>query len=174
MKLKKYIIGILTTFFLVFILLISQGNIGVSKANIEKEARKAHKIPEDWITAKDVNNYLGALLFYSEDLSNFTFSIYTNNEGLSFGYFYCLGGGIPESSEGISKITSNGHGDMFLSLNNVKVSRIEINDGENIKEILIEDTKPFVVIIPENSREIKFYDIDGNSISDNLIIDRTL
>lgn len=56
MKFKKYIIGILTTFFLVFILLISQGNIGVSKANIEKDARKAHKIPEEWITAKDVNN----------------------------------------------------------------------------------------------------------------------
>lgn len=174
MKFKKYIIGVLITFFMVFMLLISQGVIGVSKANIEKEARKAHKIPEDWITVKDVNNYLGALLFYSEDLSNFTFSIYTNNEGLSFGYFFRLGGGIPEISDGISKITSNGHGDMFLSLNNVQVSRIEINEGGNIKEILIEDTKPFVVIIPEESSEIRFYNIDGNLISDNLIIDRTL
>lgn len=174
MKLKKYIIGILTAFFMIFLLLISQGNIGVSKGNIEKDARKAHKIPEEWITAKDVNNYLGALLFYSEDLSNFTFSIYTNNEGLSFGYFFRLGGGIKEISDGISKITSNGYGDIFLSLNNVQVSRIEINDGENIKEILIEDTKPFVVIIPEDSREIRFYDIEGHSISDNLIIERKL
>lgn len=174
MKFKKYIIGVLITFFMVFMLLISKGVIGVSKANIEKEARKAHKIPEEWITAKDVNKYLGALLFYSEDLDNFTFSIYANNEGLSFGYFFRLGGGIPEISDGISKIASNGHGDIFLSLNKVQVSRIEINDGESIKEILIEDTKPFVVIIPEDSREIRFYDIEGHLISDNIIIEREL
>lgn len=174
MKFKKYIIRISWAVFLVFMILISQGNIGVSKKNIEKDARKAHKIPEEWIIAKDVNNYFGALLFYSEDLSNFTFSIYQNREGLSFGYFFRSGGALPGISDGILKVTSNVHEDIFLSLNKLKVARIEINDGEYTKEILIENTKPFTVIIPENIEEIKFYTIDGDSISDNFIIETKL
>lgn len=52
MKVKKYIIGILSTFFLGLIILISEGNIGVSKDNIEKDARKEHRIPKEWITSK--------------------------------------------------------------------------------------------------------------------------
>ena len=140
MKLKKYITTISIVIFLTFIILISQSKIGVLKDNIEKDARKAHKIPEEWITAKDVNNNLGSLLFYSEDLSNFTFSIYQNKPGLSFGYFFRLGGGLPEISE----------------------------------EILIESTKPFAVIISENSGEIKFYNIDGHPIPYDLVIERTL
>ena len=173
MKFKKYIIGILSTFFLLFMLVISQENIGVSKNNMENDARKGHEIPEEWLTEKDVNNYLGALLFYSEDLSDFTFSIYQNRPGLSFGYFFRLGGGAPEISDGILKVNSNGYGDIFLSLNKVQVSRIEIYDGENRKEILIENIKPFVVIIPANSGEIKFYDIDGYLISNNIIREQT-
>ena len=82
MKLKKYITTISIMIFLTFIILISQSKIGVLKDNIEKDARKAHKIPEEWITAKDVNNNLGSLLFYSEDLSNFSFSIYQIKPGL--------------------------------------------------------------------------------------------
>ena len=174
MKLKKYITTISIMIFLTFIILISQSKIGVLKDNIEKDARKAHKIPEEWITAKDVNNNLGSLLFYSEDLSNFTFSIYQNKPGLSFGYFFRLGGGLPEISEEILKVTSTSNGDIFLSLNKVEVSRIEIDNGTNTKEILIESTKPFTVIIPENSGEIKFYNIDGHPIPYDLVIERTL
>lgn len=174
MRLKKYIIRILCAIFFVFIILINQGNIGVSKNNIEKDARKSHKIPEEWIIAKDANNYFGALLFYSEDLSNYTFSIYQNKEGISFGYFFRLGGRLPEISDEILKVTSNGQGDILLSLNKLQVARIEISDGEYTKEILIENTKPFTVIIPENIEEIKFYTTDGQWISDNFIIEQTL
>ncbi|MDV4152010.1 hypothetical protein R0131_14370 [Clostridium sp. AL.422] len=174
MKFKKYIVGILCVFFLVFMILIGRGNIGVSKNNIEKDARKAHRIPEKWITANDVNNNLGVLLFYSEDLSKFTFSIYQNKQGLSFGYTFRSGGALPEISDEILKVTSNGHGEIFLSLNKMGVSRIEIYDGEHTKEILIEDNKPFTVIIPENSGEIKFYNIDGHSLPENIVKERPL
>lgn len=174
MRFKKYIIRILGIFLMVFIILTSQGNIGLSKDNIEKDARKAHKIPEEWITAKDINNHFGALLFYSEDLSNFTFSIYQNRPGLSFGYFFRLGGGTPEISDGILKVSTNGKGDIFLSLNKIQVSRIEIDNGTHTKEILIENTKPFTVTISENIEKVKFYDIDGHSIPDNLVIENQL
>lgn len=174
MKFKKYIITILSIFFLVLIVLISQGNIGVSKDNTEEDARKAHRIPEEWITAKDINDDFGALLFYSEDLSKYTFSIYQNRPGLSLGYFFRLGGGLPGISDEILKVTSNGQGYIFLSLNKMHVSRIEIDNGIHTKEILIENTKPFTVIISENSDEIKFYDIDEHLIPNEFIIESPL
>lgn len=46
MRFKKYIIEILSALFLIFIILKSQGNIGVLKDSIEKDARKQHNIPE--------------------------------------------------------------------------------------------------------------------------------
>ena len=174
MRFKKYIIGILSIFFLVFIILKSQGNIGVSKNNVEKDARKGQKIPEEWITAKDIDNHFGGLLFYSEDLNNFTFSIYQNRPRVSVGYFFRLGGSLPGISDGILKVTTNGEEDIFLSLNRVQISRIEINNGINTKEILIENNKPFTVIIPKNSGEIKFYDIDAHLIPDSIVTETTL
>ena len=87
MKTKKYIM-IMSILILIFITLMSQGNIGVSKYNMEKDARKSQKIQEDWLTAKYINDDFGAFLFYSKDLSEYTFSIYQNRSGFSFGYFF--------------------------------------------------------------------------------------
>lgn len=174
MRFKKYIIGILSALFLIFIILKSQGNIGVLKDSIEKDARKQQNIPEEWITVKDISNNFGALLFYQEDLNNFTFSIYVNRSGLSFGYNFRSGGSLLGISDGVLKITTNTKEDIFLSLNRIQISKIEINNGINTKEILLENNKPFTVIIPENSGEIKFYDTYGDLITDSLIIETTL
>ena len=174
MNLKKYIIWMLSVVTIIFLILISQGNIGVSQDNIENDARKSQKIQEEWITAKYFNDDFGALLFYSEDLSNFTFSIYQNRPGFSFGYFFRSGGGLPGVSDDILKVTSNGQGNIFLSLNKMQVARIEIDNGSQIKEIEIENTKPFTVIIPENSGEIHFYDIYENLIPNKFIIEFSL
>lgn len=174
MKFKKYIIGILSVIFLIFIILKIQGNIGVLKDSIEKDARKQQNIPEEWSIAKDISKNFGALLFYQEDLNNFTFSIYVNRSGLSFGYSFRSGGSLLGISDGILKITTNTKEDIFLSLNRMQISKIEINNGINTKEILLENNKPFTVIIPENSGEIKFYDTYGHLITDSLIIETTL
>lgn len=160
MKIKKYIICIV-----VILILISKCNIGVSKNNIENEARKSQKIKDDWITTSCINDEFGAFLFYSEDLSQHTFSIYSKRDGLSFGYFFINGGSLPEISENISRFTYEGKGDVFLSLNNMKVAKIEIyNDLQPSKIIPIDSDKPFSIIIPENVGEIRIYDINGDLI----------
>lgn len=43
----------------------------------------------------------------------------------------------------------------------MNVSRIEIdNDLQEVEQILIEHNRPFTVIIPANSGEISFYDVE--------------
>lgn len=56
----------------------------------------------------------------------------------------------------------------------MQVARIEMDNGSQIKEIAIENTKPFTVIIPENSGEIHFYDIYENLIPNKFIIEFSL
>ena len=166
MKAKKYIIGIMSVLILIFIALISQGNIGVSKDNMEKDARKSQRIQEDWLTAKYINDDFGAFLFYSKDLSDYTFSIYKNRPGFSFGYFFYSGGSLPKISDNILQLNSNNQGSIFLSLNKMNVSKIEIDNGsKEVEQIPIEHNKPFTVIIPEASEEVSFYDVNGNLIS---------
>ncbi len=104
-------------------------------------------------------------LFYNEDLSEYTFSIYENRYGFSFGYFYCYGGGLLGISDSIRRFDYDGKGSIFLSLNKVKVARIEIDNGVQQPEVIaVDPEKPFSVIIPEDSGEIRVYDIEGNSI----------
>ena len=95
------------------------------------------------------------MLFYSEDLSDYTFSIYGNSPGFSLGYFYGSGGGLYGISENISKISTNGRGKIFLSLNRMEVARIEIDNRVYIKEISIDSTKTFTMIIQDNSGSLK-------------------
>ena len=79
---------------------------------------------------------------------------------------------MPGISDGVEQINSS-EGNILLSLNKLKVSRIEVDNGlQDMEEILIEDNKPFVVLIPEESEKISFYDSDGKLISnDDIIVD---
>ncbi|CAG9706863.1 MULTISPECIES: hypothetical protein [Clostridium] len=170
MKTKKYIM-IMSILILIFITLMSQGNIGVSKYNMEKDARKSQKIQEDWLTAKYINDDFGAFLFYSKDLSEYTFSIYQNRSGFSFGYFFYSGGSVSKISDDIVQFNSNDQGSIFLSLNKMNVSKIEIDNGlQEVEHIPIEPNKPFTVIIPKDSGEIRFYDVKASLISYERIV----
>lgn len=172
MKIKKHIFGVFILFLFIFFVLSRQSLIGVSKSRIEEDARKSQKIEEEWSLVEYINDDITAFIFYPEDLSTHTFSIYRNRPGLSFGYFFINGGGLPRISNGIEQINSS-EGNILLSLNKLKVSRIEVDNGlQDIEEILIEDNKPFVLVIPEGSEKISFYDSDGKLISnDDIVVD---
>lgn len=174
MKLKKYIIGTVSALTLMFISLINQNTIGLSKGNLESDSRKYQNIKEDWATSKYINDDFGVLLFYSDDLTNHTFSLYRNRPGLSFGYFFRLGGALPELPDDILKIDSNGQGNIYASLNKMQVSKIEITNGVHTKEISIENNKPFTIVIPEEDGVAQFYDIDGNLIPNQSIVEKPL
>ena len=52
----------------------------------------------------------------------------------------------------------------FISLNNQKVNHLEIDDGDLIKTIDIDSSKPFAIVLPVNAGSLTFYDVDGTVI----------
>lgn len=103
------------------------------------------------------------MLFYDENLSNYVFSIYENRKGLSFGYFFRSGGSANVENEGIAEYKAEGHQEKaYLSMNKQQVVKIAIGNGNTVKIINIDHTKPFAVILPVGLGAIKIYDIEGN------------
>ncbi len=53
----------------------------------------------------------------------------------------------------------------LLSMNEDKVSRIEVDNSDTDTVIDIDPTKPFVVVVPVNSGEITMYNSLGDVVS---------
>jgi len=49
-------------------------------------------------------------------------------------------------------------------MNQIQVCRVEIDNGEYVDRMIIDDEKPFVLIYPSNAGNIEFFDIDGNRV----------
>ncbi|EHQ90977.1 hypothetical protein [Desulfosporosinus youngiae] len=146
-----------------FLSLYFNNAIGTPKSKIEKDARISHKIDPSWQVAKSTTDTLSAMLFYDENLSRYTFSIYENREGLSFGYFFRSGGSANVENEGIAEYKAQGRQEkVYLSMNKQQVIKIEIANGNTVEIIDIDHTKPFAVVLPVGLGAIKICDIDGN------------
>lgn len=49
-------------------------------------------------------------------------------------------------------------------MNTQAVTRLEIDDGNNIREIIVDSNKPFAIVLPLNSGIVSFYDVNGNVV----------
>jgi len=149
---------------ILFLILYYDNDFGTTKSNIEKEARISQYIDDSWIVEKSTTVAMSAMLFYNENLSDYTFSIYVNRAGLSFGYFFRGGGSISAENEGIAEYKVEGYNEnAYLSMNRQQVAKIEIDNGNTIKIIDIDYIKPFAIILPDGIG-IKFYNIDGDIV----------
>ena len=165
MKIKEKILGIIFVSVYIYLILINQELIGYSKNSMERNARKSQQIDKEWAVAKSINDDLGAFLFYSDDLTNFTYSIYRTRNGASIGYFFINGGRIGGISDDFCIFEDRDNGDIILSLNKINISRIEIKDGlENVKTVEVDPNNPFSIIIPKNIIEISVYDTNNELI----------
>jgi hypothetical protein len=165
---KSYIISAICLLLLVIFACFSVSTIGVIGDNLERDARKSQKIDDSWQVSKSVTDILGALLCYAEHLNDFTYSIYVNREGLSFGYFFCSGGSTIDIFEGI-RAFNYGNSMALISINKVNVARIECVSENSQKQgavYTVEPGKPFAIAIPitNSNMTIKIYDQDGNEI----------
>ena len=161
-KMLKYA-GVFVAFIIISVLALYLNNdIGINKANIEKDARKSQKISDNWQVVKDTTEIMSAMIFYDESLSNHTFSVYVNRPGLSLGYFFLGGGSL---QEGITEFFIDGYSERaFISMNNQHVRKVEIGNGNSIKKIEIDSTKPFAFILPANIGAVTIYDINDNVV----------
>lgn len=164
-KVMKCTGAIVAIILIAVLVLYFNNDIGISKANIEKDARASQKITDDWQVAKETTETISAMIFYSDDLDDHTYSIYVNRPGLSFGYFFRGGGSVSETEQGVAEFYIEGYNESaFVSMNKQQVSRVEIDNGNSIKTIEIDSEKPFAFILPINAGSVTIYDISGNII----------
>ncbi len=172
---KKFMIPIIFVFVVIFMVtftLYFTNHIGISKSRIEKDARASQAISEDWDVAKETTETMSAMIFYSNDFNDYTYSIYIKKPGLYFGYFFRLGGSEFNIERGVAKISIEGHKEYaFISMNKQQINKVDIDDGNSIKFIEFDSKKPFVFILPDNTKKVTLYDINGNVIDEFLIED---
>lgn len=161
----KYLGIFLGLLMIMFVILYFNNDIGINKTNIEREALISQKIPTDWEVCKDETESLVSMLFYDNKLENHIFSIYVNRKGLSFGYFFREGGSLGGMIDNVVEFNIEGFNEkIYMSTNKNEVCKIELNDGNTIKVIDIDSTKPFTVILPTNLGTVTIYDVNGNSV----------
>lgn len=158
-------LGVLVIVLLAFVIIWNANIIGVAAGSLEKDAREEQNIANDWEMAQAINDNLCAMLFYDVETRDCTYSIYMKKEGTAYGYFFSQGGKDAYISESVRGMIFDDVGIALLSMNEDKVSRIEVADGSEKKTIEIDPIKPFVVVIPVNSGEITMYDSLGNVVS---------
>lgn len=140
------------------------GVFGVTKSGLEKNAREAMKVDNMWENAQAVNEDLSAILFYSPGRENYTYAIYLNRDGFSFGYFLRESGMGPYIEEGVQEIIYEDKGIALLSMNVDGISRIVSDNGT----IQVNPEEPFVAVFPADCGKITLYDADGNIVEGKL------
>lgn len=164
-RLSKYTGISIIVVFVIFSFLYFNDNIGISKSRIEKDARIAGKIDDRWQVAKATTDTVSAMLFYDANLEYHTFSIYVNRKDLSYGYFFRGGGSLIVDDVDIADYYIDGYQEKaYMSMNKQQIIKMEIDDGNTIETIKIDNTKPFSIVLPINQGIIKFYDINGDTV----------
>ena len=161
----KTVIGILLVCSLFVGFLYISSDIGIASGNLETDIRSSQKIKEDWAIDGSVSDTMAAYISYPQDMSAHTFSVYVNRPGLSFGYFFRGGGSLSGVERGIAEFTVDGYNERaFISMNQPKAARLEIDDGNTVQIIDLNSDQPFAIVLPANAGVIHFYDGNGNPV----------
>lgn len=165
MKQSTIIIACLLAVFLIIEgVFYVMSNIGETAESVEKDARTSQKISDSWLVAKDISDTLAAMVFYPEDKTDCTLSVYIHKNGPSFGYFFRYGGSVLGIEKSIVQLTpQNGTESAFVSMNKVQAAKVEIKSEDSVETFELDSSKPFAIIL-QNKGEITFYDINGEII----------
>lgn len=161
----KILLGISIVCIALIALLFFNGGIGVSKSKLESDIRTSQNINEDWSIEGNISDTMAAFISYPEDKTDHTYSVYVNRPGCSIGYFFRGGGDLAGTGKYIAEYTVEGYKERaFISMNEPKVERIEIDDGNSLQVIDVDSDKPFAIVLPVNAGAITFYDVNGNTV----------
>ena len=161
----RILLGIVIFCVISFVFLYTNNDIGKTASGIEADIRSSQKVDENWTVDGNVSKTMAAFISYPKDKSDHTFSVYVNRPGLSFGYFFLSGGDIIEVDKYVAEFVVEGYNERaFISMNTQKIDRLEIDNGKDVQVIEIEENKPFAIILPLNSGNICFYDVNNNVV----------
>lgn len=161
----KITLGVVLVCILFVGFLYANNDIGVASTNLEADIRSSQKIKNDWTVDGSVSDTMAAYISYPQNMSDHTFSVYVNRPGLSFGFFFRGGGSHPKVERGIVEFTVEGYEERaFISMNQQRVTQLQIDDGNSIQEISIDSNKPFAIVLPIHAGIITFCDVNGNTV----------
>lgn len=150
---------------LAFLIVWKADILGVSESRLEEDAREKQNIKSSWEAVKDVNEDICAMLFFDEDKSEYTYSVYLSRDGMSYGYFFAEGGSDNHMEKGVKGIAFENNGIALLSLNPDKVCRIVIENDIGERAILVDPEEPFAVVLPSDCEEIIMFDAQNNIVT---------
>ena len=166
--------GALTLILLaLFTWMLSSGKVGLIAPQLENAARKTQQVDSSWQMIKSEDGPLTVFLFYSEDQDDYTYALYQNPPGFSFGHFFVSGGTVPAIGEGVLTVATSAVQEGYsvvLSMNTPGVSRIELTristpGGDPATVITVNPAEPFSLVLPAGvGDKIALYDAQGQSI----------
>ena len=172
-KIKGETIFLVIVIIVAGFLIVSQFDfIGISASYVEEDARKSQRIPDSWEVVQSYNDELYALLFYDpENKDAYTYSLYENKKGISFGYSFRSGGDLSGISNTAIKYVYDKKGCVLVSLNRQRVQKIEVENGEG-DLIEVDAKKPVVAVFPVNSGILKLYDEAGKEVLYETVVEK--
>lgn len=163
---KKLFLCVLAIVIFFTLFLYGNHDIGIPASAIQSDIRSAQKITDTWAIEGMASDTMAAYISYPEDRSDHTFSVYVNRPGLSFGYFFRGGGDIDEVDRSIAEFTVAGYPERaFISMNHQKVDKLQIDDGNTLQVMEIDESKPFAIVLPVNAGILTFLDVNGNVVN---------
>lgn len=140
--------------------------MGVSKEKTEAEARAFHNIDESWQSIQATNADVSTMLFFPADRSSHFYSIYCKHKGLSKGFFFRIGGTISEiSSECVQFVFEDNNSQIYASMNKQKICKAEIDDGDHVNTISLNEDDPFILVFPSNAGNVTLYNTYGEVVA---------
>lgn len=163
-SMKRVIIGTCLCILILLLILVPISNrVGVPRENIEADARQFGRVSQNWDLRKETTNTMSALLFFPQNRSDSAYYIYLNRPGLSFGYFFRVGGSISEiEGNDVIAFTFDGYDEIaYLSMNEFCIDYILMDNGTKTERVNLNAEEPFVVILPKGADKISFCNVNG-------------
>ena len=95
----------------------------IAKGDLEESARKTYQIGENWQCAKQVDERMGALLFYDENTQAHRFLLYLKNGGIKGGYQLIKSDSSTYIENGVEGYAFQEKGMVLFSMNTEQVER---------------------------------------------------
>ena len=161
----KYVSILLAVPLLILLFLRMNNDLGIPKEQILADALESHAIDSSWLhTPVSTTDRMAAMLFYSPDKDDFTFSIYVNRPGFSFGYFFRGGGTIVEVQDYVAEFMVEGYtARAYVSMNAQGICSAEYSSSKGRELMKIDPTEPFALVFDGN-QDVKFFDASGTLI----------
>lgn len=149
---------------------LSSGHVGVPRSRLEEDLRTSQRVPDDWAVIGSVSDSAAAYIFYPPARNTYSYSIYVNRPGFSFGYFFrgsrSVAGIVGEKTAlpaEVEEIPIDGSGESaYVSMNFSGIERVEIDNGADIQTVVLDGNEPFAILLPQNAGQVTFYDHNGN------------